>query len=150
MIRTDTEYGRQQTTLKEQEAFMAAQEKALREEGIAGEHLRRAMAPIRTFHEGLREEVEAYRLLRDEQDLEAVRLFDTLGKQLIALRIMRGVTQRELAKRLGVHESQVSRDEKHEYHRISDERAMALLLALRVKMERTYSLVIDEPALKEA
>jgi transcriptional regulator with XRE-family HTH domain len=37
-----------------------------------------------------------------------------LGHLLIALRIAQGVSQRELAKRLEVHESQVSRDERNE------------------------------------
>jgi transcriptional regulator with XRE-family HTH domain len=34
-----------------------------------------------------------------------------IGQLLISLRIAQGISQRELARRLNVHESQVSRDE---------------------------------------
>ncbi|MFM7058282.1 MAG: helix-turn-helix domain-containing protein [Planctomycetota bacterium] len=37
------------------------------------------------------------------------------------------MTQRQLAERLGVHESQVSRDERNEYHGITLDRAARLL-----------------------
>jgi transcriptional regulator with XRE-family HTH domain len=37
----------------------------------------------------------------------------------VALRIATGLTQRQLAETLGVHESQVSRDERNEYHGIA-------------------------------
>ena len=38
-----------------------------------------------------------------------------IGRLLTALRIAGGLAQRELAQRLGVDESQVSRDERNEY-----------------------------------
>jgi transcriptional regulator with XRE-family HTH domain len=53
---------------------------------------------------------------------------------LIALRIALGLTQRQLAERLGVHESQVSRDERNEYHGVTVERASRLLDALGVNL----------------
>jgi hypothetical protein len=40
-------------------------------------------------------------------------------RQLGFARIAQGITQRELAKRLGLHESQVSRDERNEYFGIT-------------------------------
>jgi len=47
------------------------------------------------------------------------------------------VTQRELAERLGVHESQVSRDERNEYHGITLERAARVVDALGVEIRTT-------------
>jgi len=44
------------------------------------------------------------------------------------------VTQRELAKRLEVSESQVSRDERNEYHGITVDRAQRVLDALGVEV----------------
>lgn len=44
-------------------------------------------------------------------------------------------SQRDLAARLGVHESQVSRDERNEYHGITLERAGRVLDALKVKLQ---------------
>jgi transcriptional regulator with XRE-family HTH domain len=40
------------------------------------------------------------------------------------------MTQRELAEKLRVHESQVSRDERNEYHGITVERASRILDAI--------------------
>jgi transcriptional regulator with XRE-family HTH domain len=53
---------------------------------------------------------------------------------LIAARIAQGLSQRELAERLGVHETQVSRDERNEYHGITVERADRILEALGVEV----------------
>lgn len=61
-----------------------------------------------------------------------------LGHRLVALRIALGLTQRELASRLGVHESQVSRDERNEYHNITVERASRILDALGVRMRSEF------------
>jgi len=57
-----------------------------------------------------------------------------LGRLLIGARIYRGLSQRELASRLGVHESQVSRDERNEYGSITVERASRILEALGVEL----------------
>lgn len=50
----------------------------------------------------------------------------------VAPRITHGITQRELAERLNVHESQVSRDERNDYHGITVDRAGRLLDVLGV------------------
>ena len=82
------------------------------------------------FHLQFSEEVESYeRLKRGEfDDLEN---FRGLGQLLISIRIAQGLSQRELAKRLDVHELQVSRDERNEYFGITLERAMKVLDALK-------------------
>ncbi|MBL6998144.1 MAG: helix-turn-helix transcriptional regulator, partial [Phycisphaerales bacterium] len=56
------------------------------------------------------------------------------GQTLIGLRIARGLTQRKLAKLLGVNETMVSRDERNEYHGITVDRAVRILDALDVKL----------------
>ena len=50
-----------------------------------------------------------------------------LGHLLISIRIAQGLSQRDLAKRLNVHESQVSRDERNEYFGITLVRAIRLV-----------------------
>jgi transcriptional regulator with XRE-family HTH domain len=50
------------------------------------------------------------------------------------------MSQRELAKRLQVHESQVSRDERNEYFRITMERAVKILDALNVRLHTTVEI----------
>ena len=89
--------------------------------------------PVRTFHLQLVEEVEYYEQLK-RGDPGSLQNLHGLGPFLVGLRIAVGLTQRELAARLEVDESQVSRDERHEYHGISVERAERVLDALRVQM----------------
>jgi transcriptional regulator with XRE-family HTH domain len=69
------------------------------------------------------------------------RSFDELGNfsgfehLLITLRIVTGISQRELAHRLGVHESQVSKDERSRYAGITLKRAAKILEALNVSLQ---------------
>lgn len=70
-----------------------------------------------------------------------------MGQLLISLRIAQGVSQRELAKRLKVHESQVSRDERNEYFGITLDRAVRILDALNVRL---HTRVVIEPPRSKA
>jgi len=55
-------------------------------------------------------------------------------------------TARELADLLGVHESQVSRDERNDYHGITVDRASRVLDALGVRLVSAFEQpVISEP-----
>jgi len=60
---------------------------------------------------------------------------DHIGLLLINLRIANRVKQRDLADRLGVDESVVSRDERNEYRGITVERAQRILQALDERVE---------------
>jgi ribosome-binding protein aMBF1 (putative translation factor) len=57
-----------------------------------------------------------------------------IGPMLIGARIASGLSQRELADRLGVHESQVSRDERNEYNGVTIDRAHRILETLGVNV----------------
>jgi DNA-binding Xre family transcriptional regulator len=133
MIRNETEYQEAVQRLRDEADRLAAQHRELTKLKLAADEIDRALNPMRSFHEQLREEVSSYeRLKRGEFD--EIQNFEGLGCLLIALRIAQGVTQRELADRLGVHESQVSRDERNEYHGITLERANRILTALDVDL----------------
>jgi DNA-binding XRE family transcriptional regulator len=133
MIRNETEYQEAVQRLRDEADRLAAQHRELKKLKLAADEIDRALNPMRSFHEQLREEVSSYeRLKRGEFD--EIQNFEGLGCLLIALRIAQGVTQRELADRLGVHESQVSRDERNEYHGITLERANRTLTALDVDL----------------
>jgi transcriptional regulator with XRE-family HTH domain len=67
-------------------------------------------------------------------EFEELRNFHGIGRLLIAARISKSVSQRELADRLGVHESQVSRDERNEYQGITVERANRILESLGIEL----------------
>lgn len=133
MIRNEAEYREAVRRITDESKRLEEQSAKLKEMGLNSEETQRAMAPMCSFHEQLKEEVTFYeKLCRGE--FEEVHNFDGIGQLLIALRIARGVKQRELAERLGVHESQVSRDERNEYHGITLDRAGRILDALGVEL----------------
>ena len=63
------------------------------------------------------------------------------GRALVSLRIAVGLPQRELALRLGVHESLVSRDERNEYQGLTISRASQILQALGVKVSCAFEIM---------
>lgn len=133
MIRNETGYQEASARLTDERNRLAEHRARLQEAGLSEDEIKRAIDPMESFHLQLKEEVESYeRLIRGEFDeLENFRGFGTL---LISLRISKGISQRELARRLNVHESQVSRDERNEYFGITLERAMKILDALNVRL----------------
>ena len=133
MIRNETEYQEASVRLAEERNRLADHRARLKEVGLNDEEIKRVIDPMESFHLQLQEEVESYeRLKRGEfEDLDNLR---GLGHLLISVRIAQGISQRELANRLKVHESQVSRDERNEYFGITLERAVKILDALDVRL----------------
>ncbi len=133
MIRNETEYQEASARLTDERNRLTEHRARLREAGLSDEEIKRVIDPMESFHLQLKEEVESYeRLKRGEfEELDNLR---GLGHLLISLRIAQGVSQRELARRLNVHESQVSRDERNEYFGITLERAVKILDALNVRL----------------
>ena len=140
MIRSESEYQAAVKRLDEESQRLKEQQLKLKELKLTKEEMKRAMDPLRSFHEQLLEEVSSYdRLKRGEFD--EIQNFFGLGRMLVAVRIAQGVSQRELAERLGVHESQVSRDERNEYSGITVERANRILEALQVEIRTQVTSV---------
>lgn len=126
MIRTESEYQKALQQLEQDQAFIKTQRKHLEELGLTGETLERALHPSMSFHEQLKEEVEAYENIK-RGDLGTLRSLNSLGRWLIGARIAKGWSQKELAHHLGTSEAQVSRDERNEYHGIKVGRAQSIL-----------------------
>ncbi len=133
MIRNEAEYQEASARLADERKRLAEHGARLKETGLSDDEIKRVIDPMESFHLQLKEEVESYeRLKRGEfEELENLR---GLGHLLISIRIAQGVSQRELARRLDVHESQVSRDERNEYFGITLERAIKILDALDVRL----------------
>ena len=145
MIRNETEYREAVERVAQETARLKEERAKLLEMGLAKEEIKRALDPLRSFHEQLKEEVASYERLK-RGEFEELRNFEGVGRLLIALRIARGVSQRELADRLGVHESQVSRDERNEYHGVTVERANRILEVLGVEIRSVVEAVDKVPA----
>jgi ribosome-binding protein aMBF1 (putative translation factor) len=139
MIRNESEYQQAVARLTAEQKRLADHRARLKTAGLKAEEIKRVIDPMKSFHLQLKEEVESYeRLKRGEfEELDNLR---GLGHLLIALRIAQGISQRELAKRLEVHESQVSRDERNEYFGITLERAMKIVDALKVHLRTKVEL----------
>lgn len=137
MIRNEAEYREAAKRLKAEKARLAEHQQKLVADDLSAAELKRAMDPLRSFHLQLEEEVRHYERLKRGDFDELVNL-QGLGRLLIGLRIARGLTQKALAKRLEVHESQVSRDERNEYHGITVDRASKILSALGTVLVTSY------------
>ncbi len=143
MIRSETEYRGAVKRLAEQDRRLVEQRSELVGMGLEAEEVKRTLDPMRSFHQHLSEEVEAYERLR-RGEFDEVRNLREIGRLLIAARIYRGVSQRELGEKLGVPESQVSRDERNEYRGVTLERATRILDVLDVVVRSRVEAASEE------
>jgi transcriptional regulator with XRE-family HTH domain len=139
MLKNETEYRRAVQEVTEQHGRLEQQIERLRRESLSDEQVRVAMEPLWAYHRQLAGEIERYeRIKRGEFDM--LRNLDRLGELLIAVRIYLGLTQAELAERLGVDPSVVCRDERNEYHGVTLERAAKILNAMRVELRTSVEV----------
>jgi hypothetical protein len=133
MIRSEAEYREARRRLEEDRLFIQAQREALEGEGFTNEEVDRGMEPALSFHEQLKEEVAFYERVK-RLDFDTIISLEHIGRFLIALRIGLDIPQREMAKRLGVSEAVVSRDEHNEYHGVGVEKVQKILDAMGVRL----------------
>lgn len=139
MIHSEKEYKEAVERISQEKQRLARQKAELKAMGLKAAEIKRALDSMISFHQQLEEEVQSYeRLKRGEFD-ELSNLHG-LGHLLVSLRIARGLTQRQLAEKLNVHETQVSRDERNEYHGITLDRAARILEALGAEVTSRVQL----------
>lgn len=138
MLRTDAEYNEAINRLEAEATRLDDQQKKLAEMGLDVEEIKRAMDPLRSFHHQLAEEVESYERLKRGEFNELTN-FSGFGRLIIALRIYKGLSQRKFAAMLGIDPSQVSRDERNEYHGITIERGQRILEVLGVELHTSIA-----------
>jgi ribosome-binding protein aMBF1 (putative translation factor) len=129
MIRTRKEYQGATKTLIELRASLETQRRELEGLGLSTAELERALQPVQGFIGQVEAEQAQYSRWRAGH-VDMTTELERVGTLLIALRIARGWSQRELAARLRVSEAQVSRDERNEYHAITVDRAQRILNVL--------------------
>jgi DNA-binding XRE family transcriptional regulator len=145
MIRNEKEYREGVERIQEEERRIDAYRERLVAEGMKRAAIKRVLDPLLSFQAQLAEEVASYERLK-RGELDELRNLHGLGHALVALRISLGLTQRELAARLDVHESQVSRDERNEYHGVTVERASRILDALGVDLHSVFEAPVPGAA----
>lgn len=134
MIRSENEYKEAVRRIKDERERFTQHRLKLQADGYSPDEVDRLLEPLMSFHLQLAEEVEAYERL-SRGDVGELRNLHELGRMLIGIRIALGLSQRDLAERLDVHESTVSRDERNDYHGITVERASRILDAMRVNVK---------------
>ena len=151
MIRNEVEYQAARQRLDEDRDFAVQQKAALQAQGFTPEQVERGLEATLSYHAQLAEEVDWYKRVR-RREIAPLRNLTQMGRLLIGLRIANGLSQRELADRLCVAESQVSRDERNEYHGVTMERAQRVLDALGETLnsfvagaDRTKEFAKEEP-----
>jgi ribosome-binding protein aMBF1 (putative translation factor) len=89
----------------------------------------------------LRQELEEYSALRSgKRKTVALGSFDDLPKTLIQARIAAGLTQEELASKLGLKPQQIQRYEATDYHSASMQRINEILRTLGVRLRHRVEL----------
>lgn len=129
MIRNEREYEEALRRVEEDRQRAEQQRATLGTLGLPTEDIELAMSPLLAYQEQLVAEVRWYASAK-RRELGTTDRLTHLGVWLIALRIANGLTQRQLAGRLGVNEAQVSKDERNQYHGVSLDRAQRILDAL--------------------
>jgi transcriptional regulator with XRE-family HTH domain len=113
---------------------LAKYREELRCKGLSPQEIEIAVGPMVSASEQQHADLACYQRIR-AGDLSEFRDLRSLGALLIAARIAKGQSKRDLAEKMGVHESQVSRDERNEYQGISLERVAQILDALGVEIQ---------------
>ena len=139
MIRHEHAYHRAKKKLNEEQSRLDQLVRSLKEEGLSDEAIARTTRPMARDVEELIEQVAAYERARDGE-LGTLDNLEGFGQLLVNARIAKSITQSELARRLEVDPSQVSKDERLHYKGITLERAQRVLEALEIKL---VSKVVD-------
>lgn len=93
--------------------------------------------------ETLKQEIAEYESLKQQQTPIKIASIKELPLALIRARIAMGITQKELAKKMGVKEQQVQRDEANQYNSAGFHRIAEVADALGIKIKETDILLLD-------
>ncbi len=129
MIKTEKEYLETKERLEKEFESIEQHRSKMKKAGMSKKQISLAVDPLHSFALQLQEEVEEYEKLQ-RGDFGIIENLAGLGRSLVALRIYKGVKQKELAEKLGVTEAQISRDERNEYRGASLERLQRIFDAL--------------------
>lgn len=140
MIKTEKEYLESKRRLADEQNMIEGQRVKLKLAGLSKDQIKLAIDPLESFTLQLKEEIEEYERLKRGDFDDLINLYG-LGRALVAYRIFRGIKQSELAAKLKVKESQVSRDESNEYYGASLEKIQKVMEALEM---RAKTMIVEQ------
>jgi HTH-type transcriptional regulator/antitoxin HigA len=91
--------------------------------------------------DNLRQEIGEYDSLKTQQTPIKITSIQELPLALIKARIAMGMTQKELAQKIGVKEQQVQRDEANQYSSAGFNRIVEIAEVLNIKLQETNLLL---------
>jgi ribosome-binding protein aMBF1 (putative translation factor) len=143
MMSNEKEFQRAQQLLAATKKQIAATTHALQQQGMDQSAIDDLLVSLKLTCQQMEAELTWY------EDAKAQRLgaytFENIGQLLIGLRIAMGLSRRDLASRLGVHESVVSRDEHHEYLRAHRRAGTAYTRSAR-RVSLHHAQVLSRPS----
>jgi transcriptional regulator with XRE-family HTH domain len=147
MIRNERQY---KITKSQADNFRAALEQQTRErepDSSSVEYLRWKVQhdAIESQLKDLDEDLQEYKALQDS-DSTAIEInsFEDLPRALIQARIAAGLTQKQLAEKVGIKEQQIQRYEANDYAGAGLDRIQAILTALGIKLKKELFLPAGE------
>jgi DNA-binding Xre family transcriptional regulator len=133
MMKTDKELEAAKKQLSKLKELYETQLAELKGKGLSETQAKDSLSSSWTYAMQCQEEIDLYEKLK-RGELPPAEEFSSRGRYFVAARIARGMTQRELAEKLGTKESAVSRDERNEYHGISMDKMDRLAAVLNLKV----------------
>jgi len=136
MLRTEKELEGAKKQLSKLNELYETQMTELQGKGLSKKQAEESLSSSFTYAKQCQEEIDLYERLK-KGELPPEDHFSSLGRYFVAARIARKMTQRQLAERLNVKESAVSRDERNEYHGMSTDKMykVAAVLGLKVLVQ---------------
>lgn len=135
MIKSEREKNRKLQEIKDCEKLIAQNRELLERIGLTQDQIEKHVQPSFALLEQLQAEVTEYESLT--QGTPPTDSIEKIGDMLVKLRIYKQLTQKALAEKIGVDETQVSRDERNHYKGVSLDRLLKVVHALDVHMEIT-------------
>lgn len=147
MIKSDREKARKLQEIKDCEKIIEQNRELLTRIGLPEEQISANIQPTIEIRDRIQMEVEEYDSLQSGKEPSATSI-EGIGDLLVKLRIFQKLTQKALADKIGVDETQVSRDERNHYKGVSLERLLKVVTALGVNVEVTVHKQEEQACVK--
>jgi ribosome-binding protein aMBF1 (putative translation factor) len=133
MIFSDKQYKQLQNIARHKQARLAKRRQELEAMHLTPKQVERGIKHTLLFFQGLADDLASYERT-EKGDIPAMD-FGDFGRMLILIRIAKGLSQNQLAKKLNVSVSKVIEDEQNEYRGFSCDRAFEIVSAMRAKVK---------------
>ncbi|MCU1251144.1 MAG: hypothetical protein JWQ49_4173 [Edaphobacter sp.] len=144
MIRNERQYKITKAEVAKLQKALQAAESTTVALGIDPLFVRAEIDGLQSQLEEMVEEIESYERLRDgAEEIPAVRSVQDIPRALIQTRIRAGLTQEDLAERVGLKPQQIQRYEASDYASANLSRVSEIAQALEISLEESHASIPD-------